>query len=244
MSAPAKILFLGLKDCSYSERAYELLRLAGMDTQRLLSGARGEALPDRVRSWQGDYILCFRSYFILPKALIDRAHIAAINFHPAPPDYPGSGCVNLALYDGAKTYGVTAHVMNEKVDNGPIIHCRRFPIFPQDTVSTLLARTLHESFGLFCDVVNGLFESGADYLRLMMERATGERWAGSAHKISEIDRLQRIGMGCSREQLERIIRATYTDKFRPFIELHDYRFVLEHPFPACVRQDRSEGAVS
>src|SRR6266481_2419879 len=137
MSAPAKILFLGLKDCSYSERAYELLRLAGMDTQRLLSGARGEALPDRVRSWQGDYILCFRSYFILPKALIDRAHIAAINFHPAPPDYPGSGCVNLALYDGAKTYGVTAHVMNEKVDNGPIIHCRRFPIFPQDTVSTL-----------------------------------------------------------------------------------------------------------
>ena len=97
MSAPAKILFLGLKDCPYSERAYELLRLAGMDAQRLLSGARGEALPDSVQSWQGDYILCFRSYFILPKALIDRAHVAAINFHPAPPDYPGSGCVNLAL---------------------------------------------------------------------------------------------------------------------------------------------------
>lgn len=228
---PVKVLFLGLKDCPYSERAHDLLRLAGMEVERLLSATRGGALPDSVRSWEGEYILCFRSYYILPKALIDRARIAAINFHPAPPDYPGSGCVNRALYDDAKFHGVTAHIMTEKIDNGPIIHCRRFRIYPRDTVNTLLARTLEESFALFCEVVDGLFESGPEYLKQMMERAKSEQWVGTAHRISEIDRLQRIDLGCSKEQLERIIRATYTDKFRPFIELHDYRFVLDQPLP-------------
>ena len=36
------------------------------------------------------------------------------------PKYPGSGCINWALYDNAEDFGVTAHLMT-KVDDGPII---------------------------------------------------------------------------------------------------------------------------
>jgi methionyl-tRNA formyltransferase len=71
-------------------------------------------LPENIEWWRDDYIFCFRGYFLLPKSLLDRASVAAINFHPAPAKYPGSGCLNWALYDNANTYGTTAHLMNEK----------------------------------------------------------------------------------------------------------------------------------
>ena len=88
---------------------------------------------------EGEYIVCFRSLFVLPKRLIDSASIAAINFHPAPPEYPGSGCINFALYDEVSGYGVTAHFMNELVDNGKIIEVRRFPVAPYDNLPTVLS---------------------------------------------------------------------------------------------------------
>ena len=45
----------------------------------------------------------------------------AINFHPGPPEYRGVGCVNYAFFDNVKSYGCTAHRINQKIDNGPII---------------------------------------------------------------------------------------------------------------------------
>ena len=80
--------------------------------------------------------------------MLDRAKVAAINFHPGSVEYPGSGCLNWALYDNAEVYGVTAHIINEKIDNGAIIEWRRFPILKQDNVKTLLARAHSKTYDL------------------------------------------------------------------------------------------------
>lgn len=45
--------------------------------------------------------------------------------------------------------------------------------------------------------------------------------------MQEIDKLQIIAPSCTKEELERIIRATYTPDFPPRIELHGYTFVLK-----------------
>ena len=45
----------------------------------------------------------------------------AINFHPGPPEFRGIGCANFALLKNSKYYGSTAHVMEAKVDSGPIL---------------------------------------------------------------------------------------------------------------------------
>ena len=69
--------------------------------------------------------------WVVPEWLLRKAKIAAINFHPASPDYPGIGCRNFALYENAKEYGVTCHHMSATIDTGSIIEIKRFPIFPK-----------------------------------------------------------------------------------------------------------------
>ena len=209
------VLFFGKYGCSYSEQSLQHLTLLGFDVLPVLSRNRSEKLPEDVGWWRGDFIFCFRSYFVLPKSLIERASIAAINFHPAPPEYPGSGCLNWALYDGAQQYGVTAHLMDEKVDSGRIVECRRFPILKQDDVTSLLSRAHLKTFDLLIDITTGLAQNGTNFLTERLNSFRDERWSGAARKMKEIDELQIIDPSCSKEDLERVIRATHTAAFPP-----------------------------
>ena len=193
----------------------------------MLSTSRHEPIPADVQRWEGEYIFCFRSYFYLRKALLDRASVAAINFHPGPTEYPGSGCLNWALYEGASHYGATAHLMNEKIDNGAILLCRRFPIAPTDNVGSVLPKTHQLTYEIMVEITAGLAQEGAAYLAQRIAASASERWRGLARKMVEVDRLQQIEPTCTRDELERIIRATYTPDFPPEIHLHGYRFLLK-----------------
>jgi len=227
-SAPAKkVLFVGSFACPYSKKAFAHLEELNFDVTAILSKSRKDPIPSQAFEWQGDYIISFRSYFIVPKAILEKASIAAINFHPAPPQYPGSGCVNWALYDNANEYGVTAHIMNEKIDNGAIIECRRFPIEPQDHVESLLNKSMDQLLNLFIDTTNGIAGDGKQFISAKLAASKHEQWAGKARKISAIDQLQIIDPNCTKEELERIIRATYIPAYPPEIRLHGYRFILK-----------------
>jgi len=221
------VLFFGRNGCDYSNRALSHFKQIGFDVTEVLSRQRTDTLPEDIHCWEGDYIFCFRSYFIIPKSLLDRARIAAINFHPAPTEYPGSGCINWALYDNSEIYGVTSHIMNEKVDNGAILECRRFPILPQDNLETLLAKAHLKTFDLIIDITTGLALHGKEFLDKKLADSKNEKWRGAARKMHEIDALQKIDLGCSKDELERIIRATHTPAFPLEINLHGYRFVLK-----------------
>lgn len=83
------VLFFWKYNCQYSQQALEHLRRLDFDVQSILSKNRNEKLSEDIGSWQGGYIICFRSYFLIPKALLDRAKVAAINFHPGSIEYPG-----------------------------------------------------------------------------------------------------------------------------------------------------------
>jgi methionyl-tRNA formyltransferase len=222
-----KVLFFANYNCQYSQQALEHLKHLGFDVQVVLSKNRDESLPTDIDKWSGEYILCFRSYFIIPKYLIDRASIAAINFHPAPTEYPGSGSLNWALYENAQTYGATAHLMNENIDNGAILECRRFPILLQDNVLTLMERSHSKTFDLFVDITIGLALEGKLFLEKKLHASSKEKWSGQARKMFEIDRLQIVDPNCSKEELEQLIRSTYTPNFPLEIHLHGYRFVLK-----------------
>lgn len=222
-----KVLFFGLRGCHYSEKAEALLRTQGFDVLSASCAGRSDRLPQFVHEWSGDYILSFRTYFILPKRVLDRVNVAAVNFHPAPPDYPGTGCISWALYEGASTFGVTAHLMTEVIDNGPIVECRRFSISESDNVASLLSRTQAEAYQLFSDTVSALSREGRSYIDRKISENSREHWRGKARRIREVDALQRIDVNCSREHLERVIRATYTEKFPPFVEIHGRKFYFK-----------------
>jgi methionyl-tRNA formyltransferase len=222
-----KVLFFGRFDCQSSSKALNHLTKLGFKVTAVFSKGYGDALPDEIKSWTGDYIFCFRSMYILPKYLIDKAKVAAINFHPGSPEFPGSGCLNYALYENSKLYGVTSHLMTEKVDDGQIIECRRFPIHSTDDVDSLLERTHAKLLDLFFDIISGIALNGGNYIGESLNNSRDVKWSGVKRKIKDLDDLSIIDIGVSKNELEKLIRAACTEKFPLKIKLHGYEFILK-----------------
>ncbi|MFT6842576.1 MAG: methionyl-tRNA formyltransferase [Psychroserpens sp.] len=221
------VLFFGRSNCDSSEKILSHLIKCGFYVTYVKSKSRGERLPEDIFWWKGDFILSFRSLFFLPKEILDRAKIAAINFHPAPPEYPGSGCINFALYDRCKKYGVTAHLMNEKIDNGAILEVRRFPVHESENLQSLLERTHGELLYLAFDFITSLDKHGESFINEKINDSKGVNWKGKAKLMKEIDALQSIDLNVTKVELDRIVRATHIDGYPLKIKLHGYDFSLE-----------------
>lgn len=71
-------------------------------------------------------LIAFASGTIVPPDVLDRLGHGAYNFHPGPPAYPGWAPAHFALYDAARAFGATAHLMIDRVDAGPIIDTEMF----------------------------------------------------------------------------------------------------------------------
>lgn len=223
----ASVLFFGRANCAGTDTAEAHLRDLGFAVETVRSAGMGQLMPGAAKAWRGDYIFCFRSHLILRKPMIEAASVAAINFHPAPPEYPGSGCLNFALYENADTYGVTAHLMNEKIDNGRILAVDRFPIEPDDTVDTLLPRTHAHLLDLFLRVTTDIARDGAAALPRMAEASCEEAWRGLARRMRDLDALAEITPDIDADELARRIRAAHTEAFPLSLRLHGHRFVLK-----------------
>lgn len=223
----SQVLFFGRQDCSYSDDAFKHLVELGFEVRYIKSNHRNEDLSDDIKEWSGEYIFCFRSFFVLPYSLVEKASIAAINFHPGPPEYPGSGCLNFALYDNSKEYGVTVHLMNDKIDNGKIIECSRFLISNDDNIDSLLKKTHAELFKLFQRITKGLFLNKDNFLNKKLNAEKNEKWNGSAKKLSELNKFQFIDSKITSDELARRIRAFHTNDYPLKIKLHGYVFLLK-----------------
>jgi methionyl-tRNA formyltransferase len=104
---------------------------------------------------QADWLLNFLSAPHVPLEVSEKFK-GAINFHPAPPEYPGVGSASMALYDRRTTHGVTAHLMDDRFDHGMILRVRRFPIDPSWGYQSLFNQALEECLGLFIDVCSDI----------------------------------------------------------------------------------------
>jgi len=211
-------LFLGKEDDTYCSAALDFCRLHSNKVTSCL-GKWGDPLPDDVETWHGDYIISYLSRWVVPEILLKRARKAAFNFHPASPEYPGIGCNNFALYEDAKEFGVTCHHMAPRVDTGSIIKVLRFPVFPVDTVATLLARTYAYQLVLFYDIVAGIF-SGREL------PVSEENWTREPFTREQFNDLMKITPDMSREEIARRVRATSFGSYQPSVELGGYSFGL------------------
>jgi methionyl-tRNA formyltransferase len=104
-----------------------LLTVIAIETREDLSALSFDQLA-RAR------LVAFVTPEIVPANILVRLGYGAFNFHPGPPAYPGWAPSHFALYDQAKEFGATAHVMVEQVDAGPIIDVSLFPIPPDISV--------------------------------------------------------------------------------------------------------------
>ncbi len=128
MKKKNKILFICRKNDFWSLKIQHILKKKFSNVTIFYSKSYNEKLDSKIKKWRGDYILSFRSLLILPNSIIKNAKIAAINFHPGPPEYRGVGCLNYAIFNNENYYGVTAHIINQKIDFGQILKVFRYKI--------------------------------------------------------------------------------------------------------------------
>ncbi|MBV9565989.1 MAG: methionyl-tRNA formyltransferase [Bradyrhizobium sp.] len=73
-------------------------------------------------------LIAFSSPVIVQPDLLGALGYGAYNFHPGPPQYPGWAPAHFALYEKAREFGVTVHLMAERVDSGPIVETALFQV--------------------------------------------------------------------------------------------------------------------
>ncbi len=210
------LLFLGKASDPDCHRALEFCEQKFAQVIHCL-GQWGDPLPDAARSWVGDYIVSYLSRWVVPPGLLKAAKSAAINFHPASPDYPGIGCNNFALYENAREYGVTCHHMAPRVDTGRIIAVRRFPIHADDDVEALLKRTYEHQIALFLEMA-ALMAEGREL------PVSQETWTRPAFTRKQFNDLFRITPDMKRDEIARRIRAVSYGPYRPYLEIQGFRF--------------------
>ncbi len=219
MTRKCSVLFLGKKDDEHVEKALKFCHRNFSDVISYL-GRWGDPIPEDLGWWEGEYIISYLSRWVVPECLLQKARFAAINFHPASPDYPGIGCNNFALYDNTREYGVTCHHMSSRVDTGAIIAVKRFPVFPTDNVATILLRTYDYQLVLFYEIATLILE----------ERelpVSEELWTRKPYSRKEFNELGRITPDMTREEIAKRVRATTFGVWKPTLELHGFVFELK-----------------
>lgn len=147
-----------------------------------------------------DVLLSFLCPRVIPQALLDRFKLA-LNFHPASRNYPGIGCYNFALYDGAEEYGAVCHHMRIPVDSGPIVAERRFYVSPHETVSTLKSKTMNVMLGM-------LTETASRIVQGKPLAASPLQWSRKAYTRADLERLCVLAPDMTPGEIQRRIRAT------------------------------------
>lgn len=85
-----------------------------------------------------------------------NSKLGCINFHPAPlPEFRGVGGYNMAIYEEVRTWGVSAHFVDNSFDTGDIIKVNRFTIVPEnETAFSLEKKTQKKLYELYIEVID------------------------------------------------------------------------------------------
>jgi len=120
--------------------------------------------------------------------------LAPINFHASLlPAYRGKHPVFWALFHGEKRTGITAHVMTELLDQGPVVYQRTVRVRARDSVPTLYARIIDAGLPLVdrlvADAICGKVptrpqaDCGASYFSSPTDNEFSIDWSMPAAKI-------------------------------------------------------------
>lgn len=132
-----------------SELAYNFLK---KNTQIIDVVYSDQQIPSDIKEKDFDYLISFLN----PKIIKDEFLLQkqCINFHPSLPRYRGVCCASLALLNNDKTFGATAHILNEKIDSGGILNVKEIQVHDNEDCYALSFRAKIACLELLYDIVN------------------------------------------------------------------------------------------
>ena len=148
-----------------------------------------------------DLVLSFLFWKRIRPPLIHLGRVGCLNFHPAPlPDIRGLGGYNVAILEGFREWGVSAHFVDEDFDTGDLVRVERFEIDPDaETALSLDIRSQDRLLALFRKVIDSVL-AGEDLPRT-------PQGDGRYVTREEFEALRRVRPGDPPELTERRIRA-------------------------------------
>jgi len=167
-------------------------------------------------------LLAFTTSVIVPGSTLVALGHGAYNFHPGPSQYPGWAPAHFALYEGARTFGATAHVMAARVDSGPIVGVESFIVPDKISVRGLEQVAYVRLAHLFWRMSRELACDPAPLAELPIA------WCGIKSTRQMYRDICELPAGISASELARRIRA-FHDDFRGIpltISVHGIRFEL------------------
>jgi methionyl-tRNA formyltransferase len=172
-------------------------------------------------------LVAFVTPEIVPASILAQLGYGAFNFHPGPPSYPGWAPAHFALYDQATEFGVTAHVMVEKVDAGPIVDVALFPIPAGISVLALEGLAYAHLSHLFWRMSKSLVTDPEPPPTRPIE------WGATKYSRRAYRAICDIPLDISKHELDRRIKVFGGNHFgiAPTINLHGIEFRAVSPQP-------------
>lgn len=149
----------------------------------------------------GRRLIAFCTPVIVPADVIEALDAPAYNFHPAPPEYPGSHPASFAVYDGATHYGVTVHEMAAKVDAGVIVVVDRFEMPPGLRFVDLELHAYKALVALFSAMAERMATDAAPLA------PSGDTWSGRKTTKRDFAGMGEITEDMDEEEIKRRFRA-------------------------------------
>ena len=101
--------------------------------------------------------MCIRDRILSP-AFVGKYEKRIVNIHPSLlPSFPGTQAIKDAFEYGVKVTGVTVHLVDEKMDHGPILSQREVRICDDDTLESLEEKIHAIEHDLYWQTLKNLF---------------------------------------------------------------------------------------
>jgi natural product biosynthesis luciferase-like monooxygenase protein len=149
-----------------------------------------------------DYFFSMGNTAVIPGEVLTLARKQSINFHDGPlPSYAGLNAPAWALINEETSYGITWHVMTDRVDGGDILKQRKFAVSPNETSVSLNTKCLEAAISAFNELADDLIKGTVTTLK----QDPGER--------SYFSRNKRPRAACTiswdrpAEEIEALVRA-------------------------------------
>lgn len=102
-------------------------------------------------------ILSASNNYLIPKRILDKEYITAVNFHNALlPKFPGRNAPSWVIYEGEKKTGITWHFVTSRVDAGRIIIQKEIEIEEDIKAYELAGKLMTLAFEAFSEVYEGI----------------------------------------------------------------------------------------
>ena len=220
-----KVLLLIRKGCMYGKKIQKILKRKS-NLRVIFSTKPSRKLSNKylnVKKKYYDYIISFRSYFILKSKDLSKGKLC-VNFHPAPPTYRGFGPHNFSIFNNEKKYGVTCHEMDKYIDHGKILDVKMFKVSSNITLNQLIQKSHLESYLLMKKFLKVIYSKKSSLKKIYKKNKY--TWAKEYYNRKDLEKLYSINISSPKKKILKQLQATYLESFKPIIIIGNKKFKL------------------